>query len=298
MTTEGEELIRFKCIYCGQRILAPDNGAGKKGKCPKCQHELRVPKSTISRPAIGIEKTEPINRLKDTASQKNLPLTKIPDMPEYPDDAIADLIEEKAGWLIPVYDELALFLMAATLILLYIVNSSMREQVYKWIASRNEGVYLLMFFFLIGMGLSIYHIFTKRDKSDAEKWIMIIFAVLANAVTAIIAGFYVLKHSDVRNWLIVFPMWNMVNGVLLLVMLRFRIIDEECVSDRNATAGEVIIGLTAVLIIFIFCNYVFKLHWAITFSICIVYTTSFDKALQSVFPGLKNRDDEETESAG
>jgi len=33
-------MIRFKCIYCGQQILARDDGAGKRGKCPKCAHFL------------------------------------------------------------------------------------------------------------------------------------------------------------------------------------------------------------------------------------------------------------------
>jgi hypothetical protein len=71
-------------------------------------------------------------------------------------------------------------------------------------------------------------------------------------------------------------------------MLRLKIIDKECISDRDTTAVQIILGLLAVLIIFVFCNYVFKLYWAITFSICIIYATSFDRALQNVFPGLTN----------
>ena len=74
----------------------------------------------------------------------------------------------------------------------------------------------------------------------------------------------------------------------------FKIINEECISDRNATPKEVVIGLIAVLIVFILCNYVLKLHWAVTLSICIIYTTSFDKGLQSVFPRLADQNDEQT----
>jgi hypothetical protein len=96
----------------------------------------------------------------------------------------------------------------------------------------------------------------------------------------------VIKNSEVHNWQLVFPIWNIANGVLLLLMLRLKVIDENCISDREATLVQIILGLTAVLVIFLLCNYVFKLYWAITFSICIVYTTSFDRALQNVFPGL------------
>jgi hypothetical protein len=144
------------------------------------------------------------------------------------------------------------------------------------------------------MGLSIYNVFTTREKTDTEKWIMLIFAVLTNAGTGIISGWYVLSSSIIRDWLIIFPLWNIINGVLLIVMLRLKIIDEDCISDRNATLKEVVIGLLAVLTVFILCNYVFKLHWAIILSICIVYTTSLDKGLQSVFPRLADQDDEQT----
>jgi uncharacterized membrane protein YhfC len=122
---------------------------------------------------------------------------------------------------------------------------------------------------------------------------MLFFAVLANACSGIIGGIYLLKNDNVRNWLIIFPLWNIINGVLLLAMFRMKIIDTECIIDRDATATQVIIGLIAVLVLLIFCNYVFKLHWSITFSICIIYTTSFDKALQSVFPGLAHEENVE-----
>jgi hypothetical protein len=159
---------------------------------------------------------------------------------------------------------------------------------------REGEILILSLAFLTGFGLSLYHVFTSREKISFEKMIMMLFAVVTNAGTGIIAGWYVIKHSGVHNWLLIFPIWNIINGVLLLLMLRFRIVDEECISDRDATAKQVILGLIAVFVIFIFCNYVFKLHWSITLSICIIYTTSFDKALQSVFPGIANPEDEQT----
>jgi len=288
----GDVVIRFKCIYCGQRILARDDGIGKKGKCPKCKHELRVPKTTIGRPAISTEKTEPIQHPKDTSTWWNTKYTKPEDLPGYPTDDLAELCKEKAGWFIPIYDELSLFLMAMTLIFLCVGNSQMRNWILHFL-SQADGRYILALLFLAGLVLSVYHVFTPREKNWIEKWFMMVFAVITNASTGIISGWYVIENNAVQNWLLlVFPIWNIINGALLLVMLRFRIIDEECISDRDATAGQVILGLIAVLAIFFLCNYVFKLYWAITFSICIVYATSFDKALQSVFPVLTYRENE------
>jgi DNA-directed RNA polymerase subunit RPC12/RpoP len=276
-------VIRFKCIYCGQRILAPDGGADKKGKCPKCNHLLVVPWTTKGRPAISADIPEQLQQARETIAI----LSTAQDT--------AELYREKTGWFIPTYDELSLFLMAATFILLGATNATMREQIQKLMMKSNDvRIYFLAVIFLCGMGLSIYHIFTTREKNNYEKMAMLFFAVAANAATGIISGWYVIKSSDVHNWQLVFPIWNIVNGALLLLMLRLRIIDESCISDRDATLVQIILGLVAVLIIFVFCNYVFKLHWAITFSICIIYTTSFDRALQNVFPGLANRGDEQS----
>jgi len=282
-------MMRFKCIYCGQRIVSRDDGAGKKGKCPKCLHLLVVPRTTKGRPAISIEKAEPIQHAKDVAAgaERDYGFTRQHDLPEEQKYESAELFEEKTGWFVPIYDELSLFLMAVTLILLYFVNALMREWVYKLVTEPHDGwVYILALIFLGGLGLSLYHVFTTRAKTLAEKYLMLFFAVMTNAGVGIIAGIYVIKSSNVHNWLIVFPIWNIINGVLLLLMLRFKIIDEDCISDRDATFFEVVLSLTAVAVIFILCDYVFKLYWAVTFSICIVYTTSFDKALQSVLPGL------------
>lgn len=277
-------MIRFKCIYCGQRILAPETSEGKTGLCPDCGHDVRV--------LNPLKKQSVVNM--DIAQREKKAKAEI-DFIKAIDSSVdtAELIREKAGWFIPVYDELALFLTAVTLILIYVVDAVMREQIHNWLASHNYvWVYIMGAIFLCGLGLSVYHVFTAREKTDAEKWGMLIFAVLANAVTGIVAGLYVLKSDSARNWLLVFPVWNIINGVMLIFMLRFRIIDEQCISDRDASAGEVIFGLIAVLVLFIFCNYVFKLHWAITFSICTIYATSFDKALQSVFPRLAKQNQE------
>jgi len=170
----------------------------------------------------------------------------------------------------------------------------MRSSINYILTQVKDGrLYVLGLLFFPGFALCLYHVFTRREKTWPEKWIMLFFAVLTNAVTGIISGWYVIKHGLVHNWLLVFPIWNIVNSVLLLLMLRFRIIDEECISDRDAMMGQVVLGLAAVLIIFIFCNSVFHLYWAITFSICIIYTTSFDRALQKVFPNLEDYEERE-----
>ncbi|MDD5326315.1 MAG: hypothetical protein PHY02_00695 [Phycisphaerae bacterium] len=272
-------MIRFKCIYCGQKILSQEDGACKKAKCPKCNHLVVVPRTTKGRPALNADTSEKMQQINEELATLGISQGQSSD--------VAQVYRESAGWLVPTYDELSLFLMAATFILLSITNDTMREQIGNWLtSSRDIRIHLLFVVFLGGIALSLYHAFTKSEKSSAEKIVMMLFAVIANAGTGMVSGWYVIKNGDVHNLQLIFPIWNIINGVLLLIMLRFGIINEECISDRDTTFFQVLLGLTAVIIIFLICHFVLELYWAITFSICIVYATSFDKALQSVLPGL------------
>ncbi|MBN1391550.1 MAG: hypothetical protein JW947_01970 [Sedimentisphaerales bacterium] len=279
-------------------MLAPDDGAGKKGKCPKCNHLLVVPFTTKGRPAISPNK-EPIpERPKPyvPAWEKNVNIwsTDPRTWSDEPPEELIQLFKESFGFLIPTYDKLSLLLTAVTLLLLLITNHNWIHPAGEnnWIDSFKHIDYRLIvsfapiiFIFIIGF---------LWQAAASPKTALLLFAVLTNVVVGFISGRYVIKNSDIHNWQLIFPVWNIINSVLLILMLRLKIIDEECISDRKATPVQIILGLIAVLIIFILCNYVFKLYWAITFSICIVYTTSFDRALQNVFPGLTYKADEQT----
>jgi hypothetical protein len=206
---------------------------------------------------------------------------------------MTELFEEKLGFLIPNYDELSLFLMAAVFVILYFTNGKLQEDITRFLMRLDiwrRFIYAALFMF--AMFLCLYHVFTLRKKTEVEKGIMLLFAITVNAATGFIAGFYMLKECP--GWLLVFPAWNIINSVLLIIMQYVNLFDENQISDRDATTTQVIIGLAAVLIIFFLCNNTFKLHWAITYSICIIYTTSFDRGLQSVFPVLAGQNDEQT----
>jgi len=294
-------VIRFKCIYCGQRILAKDEDRDKKGKCPKCAHLLTVPDSTQGRPAISFDKEPMPDRPKPpyVPAWKNTPEWSEGQnrMPEEQAEALAELFKESFGFLIPTYDMLSLLLMALTFILLFITNSQMRvfePDANKVISQTDSLIYSAKLFLLIAIvpTFFMFRICSQTD-ADLKKQIMLFFAVMINAYSGIIAGIYVISNITASHWLLVFPIWNITNSLLMLSMFYMKVIDEDCISDREATATQIILGLISVLTIFAICNYVFKLYWAITFSICIIYTTSFDRALQNIFPGLTGQKDEQ-----
>ena len=280
-------MIHFKCVYCGQRILAKEDGRGKKGLCPRCLHPMVVPFASKD-PQTEINKMSlspaAVSALKEYVSENG----KDPS----PDD-MTDLYEEKYGFLIPNYDKLSLFLMAVVFIVLYFASGKMQEDITRFLMRLDIWRrYIYIGLFMLAMLLCLYNVFASRKKTDIEKSIMLVFAITINAATGVIAGLYMLKECP--GWLLVFPVWNILNSAIIIIMQYIDLFDESQISDRDATKTQVIIGLVAILIIFYICNNVFKLHWAITYSICIIYTTSFDRGLQSVFPVLAGQKDEQT----
>jgi DNA-directed RNA polymerase subunit RPC12/RpoP len=279
-------VVHFKCIYCGQRIWAREDGRGKKGLCPKCGHTIYVPLAFKPDSNLSPLALQPLATPKEHVPEydKEPSVTEEFPSPDSPDD-LTDLYEEKLGFLIPNYDELSLFLMAVVFVVLYFTNNRLQDDIAAFLMRLDvwrRFIYVALF--MLGMFLCLYHVFTLRKKTEAEKGIMLVFAITVNAATGFIAGFYMLKECP--GWLLLFPVWNIINSALIILMQYVDLFDESQISDRDATITQVIIGLAAILIIFFLCNNVFKLHWAITYSICIIYTTSFDRGLQSVFPGL------------
>ena len=205
--------------------------------------------------------------------------------------------KKQGGFLRPHYSETTLFIMSMMLVLLFVVSKTMRKDfnalISWWLNDRELRSYvsliLIAVILLLGFYKSIFHAFSTKQKQDVEKAALLIFAVLVSTGVSLYAGDYMIRHT--RGWLLLFPVWNVIYSGLLLIKfwLMFRglkygrKLDVSYISDRNAILAEVILASVLSIIILIICQFVFKLHWAITFSICISYMTSLDKAVRSVF---------------
>jgi hypothetical protein len=270
---------------------------------PQVQSRLFVPRATTAPPPISAEKTETIRNADKLLTETNPVISKKRD--SYKFDEVKVATYKLIG---PTYDKLSLFLMAFTLIILFITNTTMQGQVckvtmlfYNYIANfditnwsifyNDNNLFDLLcvvawFTFLLGgFGLSIYNIYSNREKTKIERMMMLGFASITNYCTAIAVGFYMFKNTT--GWLIIFPIWNLINAGLMMY--------NASISDREASTLQMTIGILSVLLISTVCNFVFQLYWPITFSICLVYTTSLDRGLQSIFPGLMRQKYEQSE---
>ena len=184
---------------------------------------------------------------------------------------------------IPHYEELSLFLMSYTLVLLILVHKPPWTWTLTSIKFKFDNIFYLVMIvgFLSGMFLCLFHGFSNRKKTLIEKKVMVFFAAILNGFSGIWGGTYILVNPV--GWgLSLFPLWNITNGFILLVLLRGGSIDEGCVDDDNVPVKRVLFSMIIVTGIFLICHYYFNLVWAINFSICMTWSTNINHVSDSL----------------
>ena len=219
------------------------------------------------------------------------------------------LLKDKIrDFLFPTFSDLSLFMIGLSFLLVFLFNESLRSGLYKILREPQKApsIFALLLFVAGGLVLSLFHVFSKREITRIEKHAMLCFAIVTNAVCGILASlhilgispedpraFSILHISDMFNSadgpsvvsriFLILPVWNILNCIFLLMSLRVGLIDESNISDEQADRMEVLLSFIVTGCIFVVCQFLFKLYWAITFSICVIYATSFGDALGSVF---------------
>ncbi len=193
------------------------------------------------------------------------------------------------NFFIPRYGELSLFLMGTAFVLLFLTQVELRSEISKWFfTGYDPRGYIILLLFAVGIWYSIFYLVTDRDKSELGKLAMLFFAVMANGFGGIAAGVHMLDNSS--GFLMLFPIWNIANGVLLLILFRLNVINEDSIDDGKANPLLAIVGLGVVVVTFYVCSFIYEMYWAITFSLCLAYASNVNNALENIIGlGSKHR---------
>ena len=274
-------------MYCGKLIRTEESPTYKQVKCASCGHTNPVCKHEPDNnlpSAPGADTDAPSDSQKwagmtDEEIAKQLFSRPRPQSISK-EESERRIIKKILSPLLPRYDDLTLFTLSLAFVLLVLMSAELRQDLIVTFHAKY-GIELPLMSLVAGFGMvcSFVNIFLHRNKSQFEKWAMLLFAVIVTGGTGIYAGVLMLKWS--KGWLIVFPAWNMINGGLLLVLTRVRVIDTECIIDKEATLRQVLITAVAIPILLASCLYFFDLHWSITFSIATAYTMNLHNTLSN-----------------
>lgn len=274
-------MIHLSCIYCGKKLTAKDEWSGKRGRCPACNHFLRIVQKNQK------NETNEKYQVSGFRKQNEKCWEKISDE-EVAEVLLSETAIQEIGrralkrtlaFLIPHYDNLTLFTFSLTFLFLLLISERLREDVIKVVA-HGAGI-ILCIALMICLILSFFNVLFKREKYNFEKLVMLYFAVFVTVVTGGYSGFVMLE--DHKDWLVIFPIWNIVNAGVLALLFRLGVIDFDCITDEPVTFFQILFSFIMIAVLLFFCHYVFKLHWSLTYSICVCYTMSFHRAIQDVF---------------
>ncbi|UCD49913.1 MAG: hypothetical protein JSW27_20580 [Phycisphaerales bacterium] len=279
-------MIHFSCMYCGRKIRAKATLIGRKAPCPACGHRLLIPK-----PSAPCEETTAPDapaaipnqaHLWEGKSNKEIAKLLLRDRPLMPEQQERAAVKQAISPLLPRYDELTLFALSVTFLLLLAINPEMQRALPRVALFLRDGrISLLVGVAAVGMVFSLFGIFFPFPKPELVKWPMLTFAVVVTGGTGLYTGY--ITFTTTRGWLIVFPAWNIINGVLLLALFSQGLLDPNCILDRRAKFWQVVLTLVCVGVLLAVCEYAFELHWAITYSVCVGYTMSLHHGITDIF---------------
>jgi DNA-directed RNA polymerase subunit RPC12/RpoP len=297
-------------MYCGRKIWAKDRLAHTQVKCPACGHTIRVKPADARTHADREESREDTgptdgpnwqgmsDREIARELRKRRPLTEQEQKRQATRRALSPFM--------PHYDSLTLFALSSTFLVLLLLGPNVSPSRYTLGSRYTVGsrvptpqrpseplvrvVWSLAGHFAvlvplagIGMILSLLGVFYPKPKPEMVKWLMLCFAVVVTGGTGIYAGYIWLTTT--RGWLVVFPAWNILNAAIPLLLFRAGLLDTELILDTAARLSQVVVTLIVTTALLALCLYVFKLHWAIAYSICVGYTMSLNHAITDVFGG-------------
>jgi len=194
----------------------------------------------------------------------------------------------------PSYDETSLFLIALTTTLLLFQYQSLNktlEFVFSPLPTSEYYskdprflVFLFAFIFLWGYVASIFHAFVRTGKSIIDKISMAAFAMTVNGVVGISVGIEMLQQSS--RGLLFFPLVNIFSGVAIIYQIGLQA--EKTIRDEDVSMQDIVISSVILLVMYLACQ-LYKLSWALTFSISLMYATLLHNSAKTLIYLWRNR---------
>ena len=280
-------MIEFACMYCGQPVRVGKELIGKRIDCPACGHSVPVRPRKARQPVQSARSAGAAagqgESWADRSDEEIIGELLVQAMP--PAERCRLEIKRILAPLLPRYDDLTLFSLSLAFVLVCLTSAEWRESVPHLLRTATEAsaIHAIASLAIAGLGmvLSLANVFFRREKYESEKALMLFFAIMATAGTGIMAGQRVLERS--HGLLAVFPVWNIVNGMVLVILAWSGSLDTDCLTGYRAGAWNVLIATVSIALLVLPCRYVLNLDPLITFSVATCYTISLSGVVQDLF---------------
>ncbi len=190
-------------------------------------------------------------------------------------------------WVLPSFDETALFLMAVTCLWLLALSPPLRLGIENAVRD-NEltgWLYVILGWASVGLAFALYHAFVRRPKSFISKTSMAVFALVTNVVAGLLMGLgrFTGEIPGSRT----LAMINIGSAVLLTYQIALN--DQAVISDGDATFADLALGLAVLAPLFYYFSVYKHTPWPLTFSLCVSYSTLIHHNAARIFTGIRSR---------
>jgi hypothetical protein len=181
--------------------------------------------------------------------------------------------------LMPKPTEASMFVMALTALGLLLTSGEVWSEMSYVLSHDERGKSGLVFLYIgVGIFLSIYHAFSKREKKPWEiqmlKWFTVVTLVAVTISTAVY-----IYHAKQPAYL-VFAIWNSIQAFALMFLTGKQYVGQYVkLPTRNATYLEVTLGIVVVISV-LYLEGLFNTHWSIAFSSVLVVWSIIESYFQ------------------
>ncbi len=178
------------------------------------------------------------------------------------------------------FAELPVGLISFTLLLMMVFEQDFADAVFTIPQKEPYKHVLTLIMMFSGIGLSLFHVFSTRRKTNLEKRLMISLAVICCCISAMYCGYRLISESASLLTML-FGLINILEAMIYSMLLRTNVINEKNFSDCNTPWEGAFANFLIILVMYLLMKFVLDIHWGDAFSICLAYAMTFSVRLSN-----------------
>lgn len=210
-------------------------------------------------------------------------------------EVVSSPVHELVGdWILPRFDELTLFTMSVTTVLLFAIDDSFRQDLQTAIEHDPKIIFAIIFA-VIGLFISFLEAFLDHERSRFEMYMLLMFGIAFQVGISCAAIYhmpvaplypppgYEQTQDQVPAIFLIFPLWNLLYGVYLSRLIRPEVLDAG-VLDRKGY-GTICFGIVSlvVIILVIVLHGIYSFHWTLSGNILIALSAGISFGVEEYF---------------
>ena len=169
--------------------------------------------------------------------------------------------------------EMTILLSNTAIFMAFVTTPELRQKIIDFYHEGGAVRYIILLIIASAFILSIFHGFTRSEKTVAGKFIMLVVYCYMNIYAGMgLLLYYTEVNTAVSAFTLFLAFINFLNPLgILHYYIKERFVDKS-ISDEDVRLEELVLGLVILAGMFYILKYVRRAHWSVVYTYCISYT--------------------------